>query len=176
MRYVFLSVLSLLICGSHAQVGETICACQPTFYEFTLDFALSGQDCNVAGTQGVKNAVCVLNTLGDENVTDLTPVLVDSITVLEIDQQAKVIGQQIQTNLSLTTGDSFSYTSVLAKPENLTAETIPTGIQLLIRGRNAESQQLTNILAVEYDNSCSVIANVTPGQQLGWAVFVSSQQ
>jgi hypothetical protein len=134
--------------------------------------SLNGNECNVAGTEGVSNAVCTVTPLGGENVTDLVPVVVNFITILEVDQQAEVIGREFLENLTLTSGDSFRYTSVLSNPQNLTSETIPNGIQLFVRGRNAGNQELTNLLAVEYDNNCSVIANVTPGQQLGWTVFV----
>jgi hypothetical protein len=175
MRPLLCFTLLQLAGRSSAQIGVSICACQPTHYEFTLDFALSGESCNVAGTEGVKEAVCVLNTLGDANVTDRVPVIVNSITILEVDQtKTEVVGQEVLRNLSLSSGGTFSYTSVLTFPQNLTEESLPSGIQLFIRGVNAENQQLTNILAVEYDNSCSVIANVTAGQQLGWAVFVST--
>jgi hypothetical protein len=169
---MFLSLFALN--QSKAQVGETICACQPTFYEFELDFALQCVDSNVKGTVGVKEAVCVLNTLGDENVTDRTPVEINSITILEVDQQAEVIGQSILTDLSLTSGNTFNYTSVLSTlSEQPSEETIPTGIQVFLRGRNAEDQLLVNFFAVVYDNNCSVTAEVSAGQQIGWTVFVS---
>jgi hypothetical protein len=140
---------------------------------FALDLSLNGDECNVAGTQGVSSAVCTITPLGGENVTDLVPVVVNFITILEVDQQAEIIGREYLANLSLTSGDTFSYTSVLSNPQNLTSETLPNGIQLFLRGRNAENQELTNLLAVEYDNSCSVVANVTSGQQMGWTLFVS---
>ena len=174
MRWLFVAALALGRAALvEAQVGVTICACQPTSYTFTLELSQTCADSNVKGTTGVTNAVCLINTLG-ENVTDVVPVIIDSVTVIEVDQDDEVIGQQNWNNVSLPTGNSFQYQSVLdTMPQDLNETTIPTGIQLFLRGRNALDQQLVNILAIVYDNNCSVTAEVTDGQKLGWTVLVS---
>lgn len=172
MRWLFVAALALGRAALvEAQVGVTICACQPTSYTFTLELSQTCADSNVKGTTGVTNAVCLINTLG-ENVTDVVPVIIDSVTVIEVDQDDEVIGQQNWNNVSLPTGNSFQYQSVLdTMPQDLNETTIPTGIQLFLRGRNALDQQLVNILAIVYDNNCSVTAEVTDGQKLGWTVL-----
>jgi len=155
------------------RIGVDICACQPSVYEFTFDFLLACDDFNVTGP-GISEFTCFLNFEG-ENVTDVVPVAVSRVEILELDQLLQVVAQT-QINGDFRSGDIFQYTSITAtETDMLNASSIPRGFQLSITGRNAVEQTIVNDWAVLYDNDCGIFPVVTEGMVAGWTIFVSCQ-
>jgi len=173
-----LSLLALLmefwmVEAQDQEVGVTICACQPSQYEFELDLDLTCDDFDIQrGDPGILDTACVVNTSGDQDVTDFTPVVVTDIQVLELDQNFDVVGDFLTTG-EYVSGDKFSYTSVTANPETLTATTVPSAIQLFLSGRNAAGQDLVNFYAIVYNNECNVYPVLSEGNNAGWTELVS---
>jgi hypothetical protein len=164
----------LLPVAQAQEVGVSICACQPDVYEFTVDLSLQCDDMDIKkGDPGILDTACVVNTSGDENVTDFTPTIVTEIQVLELDQNFDVVGQYREAG-EFTSGDTFQYTSVTATPSKLNATSIPSAIQLFLSGRNAAEQDLVNFYAIVYDNDCGVWPLLEEGDRAGWTVFVST--
>lgn len=172
-RLAFLYGLSTLPIASTQEVGVDLCACQPAFYNFTLNLTADCGDSTIDNSiPGVNDVACILNTLGNENVTDSVPVVVDAIQVLELDQDSQVISQRT-IDRRLTTGDSFNYTSIVASnPAAINATTLPRGIQVFLTGANAAGQSIINFYAILYDNDCSIYPVLEPGQMIGWTQLV----
>ena len=75
-------------------IGTQLCACQPTSYTFTLDFALSCDDRSIMnGVNGVSEAVCVVQDENRMNVNDPVPVIVSNILISELDQSLEILKQ-----------------------------------------------------------------------------------
>ena len=166
------STAMALINGVDAQIGVSLCACQPAYYQFTLDFSLRCPDMNVAGP-GIVDTACVLNTQGNQNVTDFTPVLISQIQVLELDQNLQVVYQTTYDE-SFVNGDIFNYTSITqTQTSSLNATSLPRGFQMFLTGRNKEEQDLVNFYAIVYDNACGLFPLLQVGMQAGWTIFVS---
>ena len=157
------------------QVGVDICACQPTAYEITLDFQLVCNDANVQGP-GINETACVISSrLPDSvNLTDLVPVQVDDLQILELDQNQNIVGQTVYTDGPYLNGNKIYYTSILRSDPNLVnSVSLPSGIQVSINGNNALNQPLFNSWGILYDNDCGVFPIVEIGEKIGWSVFVS---
>lgn len=174
VQSAFVALLLSLLKYAHAQVGVSICACQPDSYEFTLDFSLTCQDMDVvAGQPGILDTACVLNTEGNENVTDFTPVIISEVQILELDQNLNVIFQTTVPG-DLASGDKFNYTSITAtQARELNDTSVPAALQLFLTGRNAQEQDLVNFYAILYDNACGIWPLLEEGQTAGWTIFVS---
>jgi len=156
------------------EIGVSICACQPDVYEFTLDFGLTCDDMDIIkGEPGILDTACVVNTSGDENVTDFTPVIITEVQILELDQNFDVIGKFRQSGL-FQDGSKFNYTSITANPMDLNATSVPSAIQLFLTGRNAAEQDLVNFYAIVYDNNCGIWPLLEVGDEAGWTIFVSA--
>lgn len=156
-----------------AQVGVTVCACQPDFYEFTLDFALSCNDTDITREMpGINDTSCEVNPVGSQNVSDPRPVVVTSVQILELGPPPDFpILFETTIPLELSDGGKFNYTSVAAVPQTITPETLPSGLQLSITGRNQNEEELLNYWLIVYDNDCGIWPLLTEGQKIGWTVF-----
>ncbi|GKY97329.1 hypothetical protein MPSEU_000691300 [Mayamaea pseudoterrestris] len=171
--FTLMLALSALLLGTQAQdIGVATCACQPATYSFKLNFDLVCADRDVRpGDPGIVDTACVLNPSGNENVTDLVPVRVSQVQILELDQNLQVI---FQTTLedNFVNGATFSYSSITqTQPNKLNSTSIPKGIQVFLTGRNAAEQDLVNFWAIVYDNDCGVFPLLEVGQQIGWTEF-----
>lgn len=171
-----LLALTTLALGVYSQnIGVSTCACQPSTYTFQLNFDLTCSDRDVRpGDPGIIDTACVLNPQGNENVTDLVPVRVTEVQILELDQNLQVI---FQTTLedNFVNGSSFNYSSIThTMPQLLNDTSIPKGIQVFLTGRNAEEQDLVNFWAIVYDNDCGVFPLLEVDQKVGWTIFVSA--
>lgn len=154
---------------------EALCACQPGTYVFNLDFGLSCADSNVKEAEGVLDTACILTTIGQENVTDIVPVSVSAVSILELDQNSQVVSQKSLTDQDLANGDSFDYTSItIASPEEIIEEEkLPKGLQVFLSAKNSEGEDLVNFFAIEYDSEfCSDAPILSAGQQIGWTTIV----
>jgi len=155
--------------------AQEICACQPGYYEFTLDFASSCPDSDIEDTVGVVDTACILTTLGNENVTDLVPATVSAVSILELDQNSQVVAQKTLTDQTLVGGDTFEYTSITeTSPGELDdSSKLPKGIQVFLSAQNAMGEDLVNFFAIEYDSAeCTIAPILSVGQKIGWASIV----
>lgn len=154
-------------------IGVDICYCAPNTYQFTLDFSLFCPPVNITLGDAIKATTCSVSPFGDPSVTDLVPVAVQSIDVLELDQNLQVISQeQIEGNFG--DGDTFEYTSVAANPGDIVdAADLPRAIQLNINGVNELEQAILNVYLITFTNNCSSYPVLSEGQSAGWTVFVS---
>jgi hypothetical protein len=171
---VYAATLALSVVRvTDAQVGVTVCACQPDFYEFTLNFSLTCDDKDITRDMpGINDTSCRVSPVSDKNVTDQTPVVVTSVQILELGPPPDLaILFDTTIPLNLADGGKFNYTSVAATPQKITPETLPAGLQLSINGRNRNEEDVLNYWLIVYDNDCGIWPLITEGQKIGWTVF-----
>jgi len=155
-------------------VGETLCACQPLTYEFTLNFTQTCDTDEIEDNAGIEEASTGCNTGGEDNVTDLIPVRLISATVLELNQIGRISKREVFPG-PLFDGNSFNYTSFVATNSSAVNNvTLPNSLALFLRGRNKENQLVNNFVAIDYTNDCSVFPVLTVGEKIGWVYFVSA--
>jgi hypothetical protein len=168
---LILAVLSFTVGTVTAQIGVTLCACQPSVYTFTFNFTATCDDGNIEGP-GIYDEDCTVSAVGTENATSLTPVQVSSIQILELDQNLQVIVQTPVIGTFLN-GESFTYTSITATQSDvLNASSLPRGFQVIMTGVNDFDEFIRNTWIVLYDNDCGIFPIVIEGQQDGWTVLV----
>ena len=174
----FFEALAILIVSQSVvmaqEIGLDICACQPSVYEFTLDFELTCDDLDVGGP-GISDTTCLTELRGqeDQDGADLVPVTVSQVSIFELDQNLDVIAQTVKTG-SFLSGSTFTYTSIIAtEPDMLNPNSLPRGIQLVFIGNNAMDQAVVNTFAILYNNDCGVFPLLREGQVAGWSIFVS---
>jgi hypothetical protein len=126
------------------ELGVTICACAPRIYEFTLDFALTCETNQILG-DGVSSADCAIEPFQGDDATDLVPVSVSSIDVIELDQDLNILSQGSSFGPFLN-GNTFNFTSVT---NNYTAfnntiggvqSLVPNALQLSLLGQNGAGE------------------------------------
>ena len=103
----------------------------------------------------------------------MVPVSVQSIDILELNQNLQVI---VQENIAgdFDNGDTFQYTSISALPGEINNEEgVPRAIQLNIIGINQLDQPIINVFLITYTNNCDAFPVVDVGNSAGWTVFVS---
>jgi hypothetical protein len=170
-QWILINVLP--VCG---QIGVSICACQPSVYTFTFNF--SGIcDIGTIERPGVRDADCFTRgfTLGTaDDVNDTVPVQVTTVSVMELNKDLGVLVQTPYVD-DFRDGDSFTYTSILSTPDNVTGlkpDMIPGGIQLGIVGVNKLEEPITNVWIILFDNACGIFPVLEVGDQIGWTILV----
>lgn len=175
-RRSVLKAIGLFACAAGAQaqvIGDELCACTPTRYEFTLDFTKVCPPTNVTLGDGIASASCLIGPFGDPSTSDLVPVAIDTIDILELGQDVKVIVKETLEG-EFIQGDTFDYQSITSTAEELNgAEDIPRAIQINLNGRNAGGEGLINVFIISFTNSCDVYPVLQENESAGWAVFVS---
>jgi hypothetical protein len=155
---------------------DAICYCAPNTYEFTLDFALTCPgDISTGG--GVQDFSCFISPFANSEVTDLVPVAIQSINVIELDQNLQLLAQE-SIERDFGDGDTFQYTSVAAFPGTTSytedaPTNIPRAIQLNINGINQNGEGIINVFIIVFTNSCDVYPVLFEGESIGWTTFVS---
>jgi hypothetical protein len=153
-------------------IGVDVCGCSPRTFSFVLDFSLSCPPTNITSGAGVAAVSCLISPFG-ASTEDLRPLVVESISVLELDQSNNVLVEE-RIDGKLLDGEEFSYTSVLNNDEIMTgSEQIPRALQMTINGRNLEGVILLHVFIITYSNECGVIPVVQDGHSAGWVIFVS---
>jgi hypothetical protein len=173
-RLLLLGLVSTLFQSSNAQIGVDVCACSPSTYEFTLDFSLTCPPVNITRGDAIAATTCLVSPFGDPEVTDLIPVSVQTIDILELNQNLDII---VQENIagSFGDGDTFVYTSISALPDQITSPLdIPRAIQLNIVGVNQFDEPIINVYLITFTNDCGFSPVLFEGQSAGWTVFVST--
>lgn len=169
------AILILIVASTSTSSGQEIelCSCAPSTYEFTLDFDLFCPPVNITLGDGVLATSCFVSPFGDPTVTDLIPIAVQSIGILELGQDVRVLNQEnIEGNFG--DGDTFQYTSVAANPVNIVdSADIPRALQLNLIGLNANDEPIINVYIITFTNNCGTYPVLFEGQSAGWTVFVS---
>jgi hypothetical protein len=169
-----IGILASIGTGAHGQViGEDICGCSPSTYIISLDFTLFCPPTNVTIGAGVSSASCLIMPFGNPETTDLEPVVINSIDILELGQDISII---VRENLEgeFIQGDTFDYESITNTPEAITgSQDIPKAIQLNLIGSNAGGEGLIAVLILTFTNSCEIYPVLQENQSAGWAIFVS---
>ena len=170
--WMLIGISTFLVGRSEAQVvGVDICACSPSVYEFTLDFFLTCLDTNIEG-QGILEFDCTVSATEGGTATDLTPVAVSSIDILELDQDLAPLVSTTRF-VNFRNGDIFNYTSIIANPSDINATSVPKGFQLSIVGRNVVDESLLMIWIITFTNNCDSFPILFKGERIGWTIFVS---
>jgi hypothetical protein len=174
----WLTTLGLLVATTAGvegqnEVGENVCACSASTYEFTFDFSLFCPPVNITIGDAVAATSCLVSPYGNADVTDLVPVAVQSIDILELGQDLAVLVQEnIEGNFG--DGDSFRYTSVAANPDAIDGYLdIPRAIQINAVGVNIQDEPIINIYIITFTNDCGAYPVLFEGQYAGWTRFVS---
>ena len=168
----FLLVFLLPTSGQN-QIGIDICSCAPSNYEFQFDFTLTCPPINVTQGDAISSTTCMVSPFKDERVGDLIPILVQSIDILELDQNLDVMTRE-QINGNFLDGDTFTYQSVAATSGEKNPQFLPRAIQYNINGINQFEQLITNLVVITFSNSCQAYPVLIPGQYAGWVRFVSN--
>jgi hypothetical protein len=174
----WLTTLGLLVATTAGvtgqnEVGEDVCACSASSYEFTFDFSLFCPPVNITIGDAVSATSCLVSPFGSPDVTDLVPVAVQSIDILELGQDLSVLVQEnIEGNFG--DGDSFRYTSVAANPDAIGGYLdIPRAIQINAVGVNVQDEPIINVYIITFTNDCGAYPVLFEGQYAGWTRFVS---
>ena len=172
IAYLFL--ISYGVSGqSQQQIGVDICACSPSTFTFTFDFNLTCPPVNVTVGNGVSKTSCLIKPFGNSSVTDLIPVSVQSIGILEIGQDLRILVQEDLTG-NYVDGDSFNYTSISANPSDIKGPNdIPRAIQINLVGVNKNDEPIINFYVITFTNDCQSYPALTVGESAGWTIFVS---
>ena len=164
--------LALLFGKANAQVGTTICGCQPAIYEITLQFNVTCDMVNVQGP-GIDQIACFTSKETADDVTDFKPVVVTDIQFLEQNAALENLQQEPRRG-SFRDGEVVRYTSVLAVQSNFDQNTLPRAFQMVMRGFNAIDQPIQLTWVITYSNDCGLFPILFEGQRQGWSVFVST--
>ena len=166
-------LLASFVLATGQEIGTEICSCSPRTYEITLDFSLTCPPVNITLGNAIEATSCLVSPFGAPNVVDLVPVSVDSIDVLELGQNLRVVAQTDIDDVFVD-GDTFTYTSVVADPDSIdTVQQVPRAIQLNIVGTNKDGEQIINVFIVTFTNDCGSYPLFEEGESAGWARFVS---
>jgi hypothetical protein len=155
------------------EVGEDICACSASTYEFTFDFSLFCPPVNITKGDAVSVTLCQVHPFGDPRVSDLVSVAVSNIDIFELGQDLSVlVVENIEGNYG--DGDSFRFTSVTANPAAIVSSLdVPRAIQLNVFGVNGQNESIINLVVISFTNDCDAYPVFEEGQYAGWIRFVS---
>lgn len=147
----------------------TFCSCSPRVLELTFDFSLDCEPMNVdLSSGGIEDATCIVTGFDNINVTDLVPVDVSSVQIIEIGQNGAPISVAQETG-DFRDGDAFAYTSI-----SFEGAVAPRALQIRALGRNVEGEPLVLQWAITFTNSCQFFPVVQVNDSLGWTIFVST--
>mmetsp|Transcript_49998 Transcript_49998/g.57729 ORF Transcript_49998/g.57729 Transcript_49998/m.57729 type:complete len:467 (-) Transcript_49998:84-1484(-) len=153
------------------EIGTEICYCAPNSYEFTLDFKLTCPPVNITLGDAIAATTCMVSPFGEPGVIDLVPVSVQSVDILELNQNLQVIVQE-NVGGDLVDGDTFSYISYAAEPGMIVnPEDLPRAIQVNIVGVNKDGEDIINVYLITFTNSCGAYPVLSEGQFAGWTRF-----
>jgi hypothetical protein len=175
-RFSWISrLLGLLTIMGIGAKGQEVCYCAPLKYTFTFDFGLTCPPVNVTRNGGIAATFCQVSPFGDpaQNITDLVPVQVGYVDVLELGQAFDVLSQ-VNITGTFSDGDSFTYTSIVERNETLTE--FPKVIQLNIFAFNEDGQPIVNFFAIAFTNNCFEFPVLLEGDSAGWTIFVSERR
>ena len=154
------------------QIGVDLCACSPRTFEFTFQFNLTCPPVNITEGEGVQSTSCLLSPFSDPDTTDLVPVAIQSIDIVELGQDVSVLVRESITGNFLD-GDSFSYESIINTPEEVAgANDIPRVLQMNIVGVNIVGEEIINVFIITYSNACDQYPVLFERNSIGWTRMV----
>mmetsp|Transcript_6032 Transcript_6032/g.12420 ORF Transcript_6032/g.12420 Transcript_6032/m.12420 type:complete len:281 (+) Transcript_6032:83-925(+) len=164
------AVAFFLLSGS--ATAQELCSCSPSTYTFTLDFSLTCPPVSVTRNPAITATFCQISPLGDPNetITDLVPVEVESLGVLELGQEFEVLSQYNITG-PFVSGDTFDYTSLI-DADGYDGEAVRV-IQLNIFATNVLGEQIVNFFAISFTNTCDEYPALIEGDSAGWTKFTT---
>ena len=176
MTTILLSLVLLLLTKSaEAQIGVTVCGCQPSNITFQFDFTNDASLCDTptipsgAGT-GVQNITC--STTGTGNA----PAVNKQIVISEKGQDGTAISQDQTIIANLTSGDGFRYDNVLiAEKDKIDTEReIPLAFVIVMTGEDAAGGTVEQTVEFTFTNDCSIypVLKANDGA-VGWISIVS---
>ena len=171
MRMLSLVILliQVLFHAVKAQVGTSICACNPTTIAFTLNFALTCDDTNLSG-DGLDGPQCDIASASGNTV----PARVDFLEVKEFNQ----IGVEVASltlSSTLLDGESFTFTSSIENPSVISEpDDVPLAIEVRIEAVNFFGDPIVLLWSSFYSNGCTQYPVFNSGDQIGWTEFVSA--
>jgi len=163
------SLFLMAISGADAQGEGGICACSPSTYEFTFDFSLACPRPGGNYGPGIAEVTCFITSFSAD-VSDLVPVSVQTISIIEADVNRVPIAQSAIEG-DYDSGSTFTYSSVSALGDS--SSPLPQSIQLTITGTNAANSSLVQVWAIKFSNDCEVFPVLNTGESFGWTEFVS---
>lgn len=170
---IALSTLTYTTIVRAQQIGVDVCGCSPMTFSFTLDLSLTCPPTNITAGGGVAAVSCLVSPFGAPT-DDLTPIVIESISVLELDQSNSVLVEE-RIDGNLLNGETFTYTSILNNPAFIpTSEQIPKAIQMNLNGRNVEGVILLNVFIITYSNECGFVPVIKDEHSAGWVIFVGA--
>ena len=141
-------------------VGTTLCACQPTVWNFTLDLTVTCAPSNDSFFGGplVEEYFCLPPQLQDGIVSnvDFANNQVDSIQILELNQFMETIVQYLVPGGPFEQGTTFVYESILERYNTtmLNSTALPSSLIVIYEGVNAFNQSLKGSWSVQFSTSC----------------------
>lgn len=166
-------VAAMVATPATAQIGSTICACSPSFIEFTLDFSLGCDNSTVMGPGVIDKTCSIAANNADETASSLIPVEVFAVDISEIDQEGTVSDRQFDF-VFLENESTFTYSTFISNPDAITEETATKTLMLTLLGTNLFDQDLRMEWSITYTNACDIFPVLSSGEQIGWTRFVSS--
>ncbi len=168
---LYASAVAFFLLSGSAKAQE-LCSCSPSTYTFTLDFSLTCPPVSVTRNPAITATFCQISPLGDANetITDLVPVEVESLGILELGQEFEVLSQHNITG-PLISGDTFDYTSLI-DADGYDGAPVRV-IQLNIFATNALGESIVNFFAISFTNTCDEYPALIEGDSAGWTKFVS---
>lgn len=151
---------------TNKEVGFTpTCACQPTAYNVKLDFALTCENQTLDG-DGFQTADCYVVQSDDP-----VPLNIFSIEFAEVDSSMNILRRVTdKPDIPYVHGDIVSFTSILDEADILSF--VPSGLTIVMTGKNVEGEEIWNSNLMLLANSCEVIPTFQQ-KQIGWVNFVS---
>jgi hypothetical protein len=180
LRLLSFATLSLCIQRHHhvtAQIGVTICACQPRVYTFELNFTSLCPDTNILENPGILDVDCFQRGVGvnADLINDTIPTQINNINVLELGSEREPISITPYPRM-FSDGSTFEYTSPIlgsiADLTNLTVDSFPAGLQIDLTGINREEQPITNVWIIMFTNDCDFYPVLDIGDNIGWTTLV----
>lgn len=166
-----------------ATLGIDSCACSPSFYEFTLDLSFNC-DTDVTYGDGIVLTQCTIlpstttdSNSSSNNSTDLTPTIITTINITELDQNLNII-QKDSIYVPLNSGDTFSYSSVTSNYViwNDTADgdlkLLPRALQLTLLGINRNNIPIIFTGVIVYMDDCNIDSTILVNSTIGWVKLV----
>lgn len=167
--------LLMLVTDAKAQVidasGDEICSCSPTILQFTLDFAGSCPgNIDENENDAIAQTTCDILVVSPDNQSNTQPVVVDTITILELNQNDVINSTLLQGPFA--DGDIIEYASI-SSYRNLTETYFPFGLQLILNGENSDIVTVINAIAIDYETSeCNEWPVFQSDSAIGWIQIV----
>lgn len=165
---LFLMMLNKISLAQAQEIGVDICACSPSTYEFMFDFSLACPRPGGDYGPGIAEVTCFVTSFS-ENVEDLTPVSMQTISIVEADVDRIPIAQS-SIEGDFENGSTFTYSSIAALGN---ATLIPESIQLTMTGLNEQDDSLVQVMAIKFTNDCDAYPVLEVGDTFGWVELVS---